>query len=397
MKIKYRFKEINSNADTIKVSCGTEDIITLNKSDFDDDWNNAINKDYYINEAQCGDLANLKIAGAEDHTAIYEDTVNTKWKEFTKNIVGSRHLADPLVINNLDKTQPVKIYNQTDFTSASDIITLNASIWSNLGSKYTYDLSNIDISTFSGASTNLRYLLPVYYNSGMYDSATGENASYGCFNYYITKWYTLPEDLPKLDYGFAYCCNLKELPDIPKSITSACFAFYGCTSLTEINDIMLPNATSTEKMFQNCSGLTKVGNIELPKASCIYYMFSGCSFSEIGNLNLPECTQMNSLFTGNTKLEKIGDIYAPKATYITNWLTDCSALTTIFPLLHSTFISFLSYPGTSISIKTLLSFSKISHFILLSFSISLNISSKNILLGNINIIFLSYFQIFIIT
>lgn len=326
MKIKYIFDNIHTNADTITVSSGTEDIIILNKADFNNDWKTALNQEYYIDEVQCNDLSNLKITGAEAHSATYTEELNTKWKEFTKNKLGSKHINDPLVINSLDKELPVQVYNQTSITTRDDIYGICYNTHSKLGGDYQYDFSHLIINLSKEYLSVNTYITPCSYYSGSYNTVFGSVSSdpttIGLNK--ITKWFDLPEGLSSLPYGFAFT-SIENLPVIPSSVTSIygiCFyskikkiynldypnilnvdyAFAKCTELEEVGDINLPNAVNTNKCFESCTKLKKVGNINIKGDVGTSTVFYDCSsLREVGNV----------IATGQvyfSKLSKIGDI-----------------------------------------------------------------------------------------
>lgn len=282
MRIKYRFDNIHSNADTIKVSSGPEDIIVLNKADFQDNWANALNKDYYVLAFSCNDLANLTITGAEAHPTKYTEETNTKWKAFTKNKIGSKHFDDPSVTSTLDKDKPLIIYNQEDLTTQSALTRFLTSINTKF-KDYKYDLSQLN---FSYSNSLPQYICPSYYSSGILHT-------YPLYAN-VSKWFHLPEGMTELAYAFYECSSLEETPAIPDTVTGLYYTFYS-SGIIKVNE--LPDSiTNMQGTFTNCTKLQSF-DTELPSNVInLSSTFSGCtaltSFTSEIPSTVTNCTNM---------------------------------------------------------------------------------------------------------
>lgn len=158
-------------------------------------------------------------------------------------------------------------------------------------------------------------------------------------------------DLPNLEsIGYECFINSKVLTSIllPKLVTAAQHAFYGCSGLTEIN---LPYATDLGSgyVFADCTNLREV---TLPKLKAVpNYAFSGCTNLEKVNLDVAEtlgvmafkeCTALTTIAfpkivsVGNDAFRdctNLSSITLPKATTIgISAFFDCTELKTInFP------------------------------------------------------------------
>lgn len=401
MKIKYIFDTIYSNADTIKVSSGTEDIITLSKADFQNSWSNVIGNEYFIKDVQCSDLQNLEVSGAENHTVKFDEDTNQRWKEFTKNKIGSKHFDDPLVLDNLDPTLPVKFYNQEDVTNYNNFVSFlyNANrILSTKNREFTYDISHLKVPFFDNLPAGA-YFTPIRKtDSGAYLSLMGSGAykisdPYSAANRY-KKWFDIPEGVKNIDWGFYgshieespklpssivsmdntfYESHIKKLPIIPEKVTNLYYTFYktdissidfsklenisglnytfrSCESLENLGDIILPNATSLSSTFTGCSSLHTVGDIILPNVTSLSYTFSDCnSLHTVGDISLPIVTSFSRPFNECSSLTTVGDISLPNVTSLSYAFSGCSSLTTVGDISLPNTISISElFSGTSL-------------------------------------------------
>lgn len=129
---------------------------------------------------------------------------------------------------------------------------------------------------------------------------------------------------------FHACKSMPTVPHIPNTVTNMDFAFYGCTSLTDLSSFIIPNSVTTVwGTFTNCTGLTKAPAIP-SSVSWLRTTFEGCtSLTADGLPQLSEgLEQMTGTFSGCTNLEDLASYNIPSTvTSMDNTFANCSKLT----------------------------------------------------------------------
>lgn len=146
-----------------------------------------------------------------------------------------------------------------------------------------------------------------------------------------------------LNETFKNCTSLtassfKRTITLVRNMTSCDSTFYGCTALTSLPPIIIPNMVGAVTSMFNRAGLTGVVDLrdifgETCNATACNSLVYNCN--QIGKLYLPElpnCTTLASFFettstitSTNNVTTEIGDIYAPVCTNIDRWL--CNSAT----------------------------------------------------------------------
>ena len=124
---------------------------------------------------------------------------------------------------------------------------------------------------------------------------------------------------------------------------TSCVRFFdgmsGMTTIENIENLKMDNATSIRTMFQLCSALTSVGDISnwhVGNVTDMTSAFSLCSaLASVGNLdnwNVGNVTNMRQMFYNCTALTSVGDLsnwHVGKVTNMYAMFNQCYALTSI--------------------------------------------------------------------
>lgn len=101
---------------------------------------------------------------------------------------------------------------------------------------------------------------------------------------------------------FAYCAALTTVPLFNLSnCTNAQSMFYQCTALTTVPLLNLSSVTIATNMFRNCTSLTTVPLFNLSSVTNAQGMYRDCtSLTTVPLLNLSSCTTASNMFLGVT-------------------------------------------------------------------------------------------------
>lgn len=154
-----------------------------------------------------------------------------------------------------------------------------------------------------------------------------------------------------MNYTFAECPNIKTLTSvvIPSSVTSVEGMFNKCP-LTTITNMIVNVRGSISGLFKGCSKLTTINTLRIPNVTDVSNTFDGCtSLSSLSGFELPSsCTNVSNLFNGCYALTDLSMNFGSNITAGDNWyppnlerlydttisndyinLTGCSTLKTI--------------------------------------------------------------------
>lgn len=110
------------------------------------------------------------------------------------------------------------------------------------------------------------------------------------------------------------------------SVSSLASAFYGCTHLQYVGDIMAPKCTVIESAFFGCTALRKVGYFSAPLATTATSMFEGCSeLRKIDGLDLGPATNTARMFFGCLSLSVIPAFDTSGVTNMNQMFIQCIA------------------------------------------------------------------------
>ena len=145
---------------------------------------------------------------------------------------------------------------------------------------------------------------------------------------------------------FQNCKVLTSIGDISNwnvgNVTNMRFMFNGCNALTSVGKLdnwNVANVTNMRVMFQYCYALTSVGNLDnwnVANVTDIGTMFNSCyaltSVGDISGWDVSNVTSMKAMFQCCYALTSIGDISGWDVSNVTNisyMFTDCYALASI--------------------------------------------------------------------
>ena len=145
---------------------------------------------------------------------------------------------------------------------------------------------------------------------------------------------------------FQNCNVLTSIGDISDwnvgNVTNMRFMFNGCNALTSVGDLSkwnVANVTNMKVMFQYCYALTSVGDLSnwnVANVTDMSTVFNSCyvlaSIGDLSNWNVANVTDMKALFECCYSLTSIGDISGWDVSNVTNMsymFTDCYTLTSI--------------------------------------------------------------------
>ena len=194
---------------------------------------------------------------------------------------------------------------------------------------------------------------------------------------------------------FYNCKDLKVMPELPKTITSAYYTFYECSNLEKVTSIP-SNVTNIEGIFLKCTSLNELPTIPngvtnltsafsstaidtMPKipdsVTVMNNTFGGC-INLVNITSLPKNLEnVGSCFRGCTKL-KIAPKIPSKVTNMANTFFGCTALQEIPNIPNGVIDMTSTFQGctslTNIDIKIPSSVKNLSH----TFREDINLSGK---------------------
>ena len=134
------------------------------------------------------------------------------------------------------------------------------------------------------------------------------------------------KDVTSMSYTFSTYSDdsaLVKAPQIPNTVTSLDYTFYGCKLLTEVSNIS-NTAINLSNMFNGCTALTKVPKIP-DTAINLINMFNGCTALTVAPELSKSATDLGSMFSGCTALTRAPEI-PETATKINSMFNGCTAL-----------------------------------------------------------------------
>jgi hypothetical protein len=280
----------------------------------------------------------------------------------------------------------------------------------------------LNVATVSGSITNLFYgCSKLEYSPGIIADAAVNNTSSLFFQCYALKYITpFATSAAGVNAGsmFRDCAVLETIPNLNMKLTSASGMFNGCTKLQRIDTKFdLSACTTITSMFYGCSLLTNVNNIGLDTVTTtctttnfMFYncrnlvttplfttsavinaqqMFFGCqSLMSVPEYNFASATQADSMFQWCYSLRSMPDFNFSNATGtngVNNMFNDCRSLNQInnvrFPATYDYSAS------TPFPVSGMLSKFRMTT-LPRSFSVSTNLLSKaelEIIFGNLGI------------
>ena len=115
-------------------------------------------------------------------------------------------------------------------------------------------------------------------------------------------------DNSSMNYTFAECPNITSLEDItiPSSVVSVEGMFNKCP-LTSITNMTVNVNGSTKGLFKGCSQLTTINVLNIPNVTDASSLFEGCeNLSVLTGFELPtSCTKVDNLFNGCNLLTRV--------------------------------------------------------------------------------------------
>lgn len=309
MKAKYYFKSISSEAEELKVKSYGVDIMTFRKEDFNDSWDNLVEKQYDLSPYSSADLSKIVSTGEEDHDAQYPGELKEKWYEYARNKIHEDFFQNTERLAEVDTSKPIELMNSSLIDTSKklyDFIIKAGKIPSY--SKYLFDLSNLNLADkfiYDKNNSNARRLIDT-------DGYTIQNA-FGniAIKSYIVKLPKIPAAFTDYTSAFSEFKNLKDISNLDTS-QAVCLtkAFYNDSQLSDISNANFENIIEMNSAFYN-TGIQSLPDLRLPKVTNIAGAFSNCNkLKSIGNIIFNASSGPIGLsdFINSTTLEEIGDI-----------------------------------------------------------------------------------------
>lgn len=303
MKAKYYFKSISSEAEELKVKSYGVDIMTFKKEDFNDSWDNLIEKEYDLSPYSSADLSKIVSTGEEDHDAQYPGELKEKWYEYARNKIHEDFFQNTERLAEIDTSRPIELMNKSLIDTSTKLKNFMQAT-NNIPSygKYKYDLSSMNLADeflYDKNSSNARLLVD--------DNGT-----------------TIP-------YAFSNL-NIKglitKLPNIPSAFTNYANTFTNFTSLNDISNLDFSQVINLSNAFANCTSLSNIDNIKVDLVEDLGGAFKTCSNIEhLPNMNLSNCKNLNNAFYGCDNIKSAGNIKFGKdqsVTYKANFISSGS-------------------------------------------------------------------------
>ena len=130
---------------------------------------------------------------------------------------------------------------------------------------------------------------------------------------------------------FMFCTELTTVPAIPPKIRSMFYAFAGCSSITDLSNLVIPSdVTDMESAFA-ANAINDLRDFVIPsKVTNLHGTFASCTaLTDVSNLVIPNSViDMSSTFNGCTSLTFAPDMSkAVNVTSMSNTFNNCSKLT----------------------------------------------------------------------
>ena len=309
MKAKYYFKSISSEAEELKVKSYGVDIMTFKKEDFNDSWDNLVEKQYDLSPYSSADLSKIVSTGEEDHDAEYPGELKEKWYEYARNKIHEDFFQNTERLAEIDTSRPVELMNSSLIDTSKklyDFITKAGKIPSY--NKYLFDLSNLNLADdFNYDKNNPKARMLVDTDKYTIQDAFGNIA----IKSYIVKLPKIPASFTDYTNAFSELKNLKDISNLNTNQTVyLANAFYNDSQLSDISNVNFENIETMNNAFYG-TGIESLPDLYLPKVTNIARAFSDCNkLKSVGNIIFnPDSNPINlSDFINSSTLEEIGDI-----------------------------------------------------------------------------------------
>lgn len=125
-----------------------------------------------------------------------------------------------------------------------------------------------------------------------------------------------------MNYTFAECPNITNLKNvtIPSTVIEVEGMFYKCP-LTAITNMIVNVNGSISGLFKGCTELTTISTLKIPNVTDVSSTFEGCSsLTTLTGFELPSsCTNVSNLFNGCYMLTSMSMNFGPHITAGDNW------------------------------------------------------------------------------
>ena len=303
MKAKYYFKSISSEAEELKVKSYGVDIMTFKKEDFNDSWDNLVEKQYDLSPYSSADLSKIVSTGEEDHDAEYPGELKEKWYEYARNKIHEDFFQNTERLAEIDTSRPIELMNKSLIDTSTKLRSFMQAT-NNIPSygKYKYDLSSMNLADeflYDKNSSKARLLV----------DDTGATIPYAFSNLNIKSLIT-------------------KLPNIPSTFTNYAGTFRDFTSLKDISNLDFSQVINLDNAFANCTSLSNIDNVKFDLVENLSSAFKQCSNIErLPNMNLSNCKNLNNAFCSCDNIKSVGNIKFGKdqaVTYKAGFITSGS-------------------------------------------------------------------------
>ena len=163
-----------------------------------------------------------------------------------------------------------------------------------------------------------------------------DTSNFGTCDNLFANCYKLNIDIGQFNFSNAtkieqLCFNCKAITTVsglnaPKVTTASPNIFSGCTNLTTVGDVILPNNPNAAGLFHSCTSLTTVGNVNISKSSRVDILYGCTNLQTIGYVDASAATAgTTALFSGFSKLTSVGNIKLLAAADISNTFKGCTS------------------------------------------------------------------------
>lgn len=210
MKVKVEIGKVNSIADKIVVygdTAETTPLVTINKSDFNDDWSTYTGGTYFVDALDVVDLSCIHCRGAEVHTSMYTEADEAMLKEYNHNKIKLNHLDDKeWLLNNID--QVYAPYSTSNLYAPRQVV----QVFPSDSNKIISSSNALDIikSLFNRKLLNSdtpNYANPVSSKDSVFRFGYYPKSSYSSSNSYFYYFPLVSMDLSNIDFS-----NIEDTP-----------------------------------------------------------------------------------------------------------------------------------------------------------------------------------------
>ena len=297
MKVKYKFNKIQTEADTLVLKSGDEELVSLKKEDYGEDWDELKKIVFEINPyLSSGDLSELTVTGLETNTLDIpgKEAEKELWKKycndkidisvFSKKIAKVSDDIDTVIISNYKNaaisnfyTLVSRIYNSNKFLDLSKITTvLSDSCLSDIAKSYNKIIPLIKkFPKFNDVPSSLKNngILILNNFSSLEDISQFFNYKYNYFRLTDNKKI---EDLSNISLNenarfYIQNSNVKTLPNLHLQYIGE-IDISGCKNIKEIEELKL----SIPTFINNSSSSNTNQNLNTNSALHIHKLLTKC-------------------------------------------------------------------------------------------------------------------------